>query len=156
MIFFAGEELNRQGPRAYVEDRFDESTPPYPVYNINLEFLCQKGDSAHWRLDGNFINQIETSPQLNDVLGKAVFEVTGTKLVPMPKDFVGYSDSGSFLTSGIPSTTLSNIGSDKLGTRYMHTSLDNRDRISEERISETVAILKECILIFEQSPAVVK
>ncbi len=142
LLFTAGEELNMQGSRAYVNDRLAEGLS-HPVFNINLEFVAQEGGYVYWTEDGNLLRQLDTCRRLNEILGAAVHRVTGEELQPMPPGFVGFSDSASFLAAKIPSTTLSSAGSDELGTRRMHTSLDNRDRLMEDKIPQVVNILKE-------------
>jgi len=148
LVFFAGEELNMKGSRAYVHDRFQKN-PPIPVYNINLEFLCQEGDYVFWKEDGNYLRRLATSPRLNDALGETVLNITGKEMLPLSSGLTGFSDSGSFLLAGIPSTTFSNSGCEELGTGYFHSSLDNRERIVEERIQEAVTILRETLVLME-------
>lgn len=149
VVFFAAEELNMQGSQAYLQDRPREAE--LPCYNVNLEMVCQAGDYVYWAEDGVFTTRFATSGKLNSLLDQAVSGPTGEDLKPLEAGFTTISDSGSFLTAGIPSTTLGNAGCPEFGCSFFHSSLDNPDRVVAGRIDELVQILKEFTLLFEKA-----
>jgi hypothetical protein len=137
LAIFAGEEVNMQGSRAYVNQR----TWPLPTATLNLEVMAQDGDYVLWEQDGTSLRLAPTSASLNELVAKAVQAVTGK--APRMVGPVN-SDGGSFLLVGIPATTLGTYDRNWVDTGF-HKPSDNLNRVVMERLPEGVEILRRFI-----------
>ncbi len=142
LIFFAAEEINLQGSRAYLQD----SLSTLPRYNINLEMLGQEGAYIYWPEDGTFTSRYATDEKLNQLLARAVYSVTGTELEAKTGSTTDISDAGMFLQEGIPATTFGNAGPPGAEGRFFHTHRDNMSRVVFHRLPQAVKILRETVL----------
>jgi hypothetical protein len=133
LALFSGEEVNLQGSRAYVRSR----PWPLPVLALNLEALGQDGGYVLWQKDGGIFHLEPTSPLVNELAAEAVCAVTGER--PRLAGPI-ISDGGSFLSAGLPASTLGTTDS-RLGEAGFHRPSDNPARLDPERLPESVAIL---------------
>jgi hypothetical protein len=133
LALFAGEEVNMQGSRAYLSG----SEWSLPSAAVNLEVMAQDGDYVYWEQDGSALRLLPTSQRLNRALCKAVRTVTGSAAQPAGPVL---SDGGSFLSAGIPATTLGTYDSRPKDTGF-HRPTDNPDRVVMARLPEGVEIL---------------
>lgn len=133
IALFGGEEVGMQGSRAYVRSR----AWPLPAIALNLELLAQDGDYVIWQREGNGLQQLPTTPELNRAVAAVVAEVTGR-----PARFTGplVSDSFSFLAAGIPASVLGTYHS-RLGGGGLHRPSDNIDRVVLARLPESLEVL---------------
>lgn len=133
IALFGGEEVGMQGSRAYVQSR----AWPLPAMALNLELLAQDGDYVIWQREGNGLQQLPTTPELNRTVAGVVAEVTGK-----PARFIGslVSDGFSFLSAGIPTSVLGTHHS-RMGGGGLHRPSDNRERVVLVRLPESVELL---------------
>lgn len=150
IVFFAAEEINLQGSQAYIKDK--KYSEQLPVYNINLEMIAQEGAYVYWPDDGLFTHRYFTSEALNDLLGQAVYDIIGQEIIAKPPTFTNISDAGMFLHAGIEATTLGNAGPKGEEGRFFHTAKDNLERVIPHRLTESVLILKQVLMIVDQQP----
>ena len=134
LLLTVGEEAQMQGALAYVRDRKDW---PAPVSVVNLEVMGQNGGYLLWEKDGTAMTRLPTDSSLNQALERAVEAVTGERPIRVPAIS---SDAFAFLRQGIPATTLGSFDLE-MGGRGLHSALDSPDRVSPERLVETVEIL---------------
>jgi hypothetical protein len=133
LALFAGEEVDRQGSRAYVRRRGWE----IPAYALNLEVLAQNGDYVYWELDGSVFRLRPTDIRLNHLLRKAVEDVTGA---PPRAGGPVLSDGGAFIEAGIPTAVMGTYDRVLVDTGF-HSPADNLERVVFERLPEAVQIL---------------
>jgi hypothetical protein len=133
IALFGGEEVGMQGSRAYVQSR----AWSLPAIALNLEIMGQDGEYVIWQREGNGLQQLPTTPGLNQAIAGVVAEVTGR-----PPRFVGslVSDSFSFLAAGIPTTVLGTYHS-QMGGGGLHRPTDSLDRVVLPRLAESVEIV---------------
>ena len=134
IALFTGEEVDRQGSRAWVQDR----TWPLPVRAVNLELMAQNSDYVLWQRDGGVFHTLPASPELNRLLADAVTEITGKPPRAAP---VIHSDAASFLAAGVPAATLGTWDS-VWKDAGLHRPTDNLSRIVLPRLPEGVDILQ--------------
>ena len=134
LALFTGEEVNMQGSRSYVNQRQWQ----LPTAALNLEAMAQDGETIYFESDGTVFRLLPTAETINQAIAAAGEEVTGHS--PQPFGPVT-SDGGSFLTAGIPATTIATVDS-RLGVTGFHSPADNLDRVVFERLPQWVEILK--------------
>ena len=143
LALFTGEEVNMQGSRAYVKSR----DWPLPAIVLNLEIMAQDGDYIYWEKDGNAFRLLTTTKSINEMFAAAAEKITGVRARPAgPVN----SDGASFLSAGIPNTTVGTLDS-HMGDTGFHRPTDNLERVVMERLPEGVDILKSFINAFTQS-----
>lgn len=137
IALFGGEEVGMQGSRAYVQGR----AWPLPAIALNLELMGQDGEYVIWQREGNGLQQLPTTPELNQAVAGVVAGVTG-----QPPRFVGplVSDSFSFLAAGIPTTVLGTYHS-RMGGGGLHRPTDTLDRVVLPRLAESVEIVVQLL-----------
>jgi hypothetical protein len=139
LTLFTGEEIDRQGSRAYVRWRKKEAGGfPLPAAMVNLEAMAQDGDYVYWERDGSIFKLIPMTAEVNLAIRQAVAEITDKEPVPGGPMI---SDGAPFLLSGIPTSVMGTYHS-RLRDSGFHRSLDNRDRVKMERLPEAVRILQ--------------
>jgi hypothetical protein len=148
IALFGGEEVNMQGSRAFLRERYPAGAPRLPAAAVNLELLGQNGGYQLWQRDGDALRPAPTSPALNAAVGAAVAAVTGQP--PRAADLIN-SDGFAFLSAGIPTSVLGSFDR-ALGTGGMHTDADNLDRIDITRLPETVEVLARVLAWYDGLP----
>jgi hypothetical protein len=139
LALFTGEEVDRQGSRAYVSWR--SSRPggwAIPAAAVNLEVMAQDSDYVYWEKEGSVFKLEPTHPEVNQAIIEAVREVTGKD--PLPGGPV-ISDGAPFMHAGIPTGVMGTLDS-KFGFSGFHRPTDNRQRIVMERLPQGVEILR--------------
>lgn len=142
LALFAGEEVNLQGSRAYVNGR----DWPLPAIALNLEALAQDGVYLYWEQDGSVFKLVPTSPEVNRILSAAVMEVTDAEAQPAGPVI---SDGASFLAAGIPTAVMGTFDT-QLALTGFHRPTDNLTRAVLPRLPETVKILHHIIEIYDR------
>jgi hypothetical protein len=139
LALFTGEEVDRQGSRAYAawRDR-QERGWPLPIAAVNMEAMAQNGDYVYWEKEGSIFRLRPTHPQVNLAIREAVAEVTGAEPVPGGPMI---SDSAAFLVRGFPTGVLGTYDKDWHDSGF-HRPSDNLSRIMIERLPEGVEILR--------------
>jgi hypothetical protein len=138
MALFTGEEVDRQGSRAYVRKRISESAGwKFPTVAVNLEVMGQDSDYVYWEKEGSVFKLRPTHPEVNGSIIEAVEEITGKP--PSPGGPI-ISDGGPFLNAGLPTGVIGTLDS-RFGFGGFHRPSDNRERIVMERLPEGVEIL---------------
>ncbi|HEU0297281.1 MAG TPA: M28 family peptidase [Anaerolineales bacterium] len=145
IAIFTGEEVNMQGSRAYVRSRVWD----LPVATLNLEVMAQDGETIYWQQDGNAFRLIPTTQWMNEAVATAVEQVTGQ--VARPAGPVN-SDGFSFLSAGIPATTIGTLDK-RLGETGFHRPTDHLGRVVFERLPQSVEILEEFICSMNKLPS---
>jgi hypothetical protein len=143
LALFTGEEVDRQGSRAYAHSR----TWPIPAICLNLEAMAQDGDYVYWQQDGSLLHLSPTDATVNRLLCQAVNEVSGHLTIeagPM------LSDGASFLQIGIPTAVLGTYDR-RFKDRGMHHPSDNPGRVDFRRLPEGVRILARFLQLYDQS-----
>ncbi|GAB4211291.1 MAG: hypothetical protein OHK0022_45690 [Roseiflexaceae bacterium] len=149
IALFGAEEVNMQGSRAFVREQYRDGPTGRPVVAVNLELLGQDGGYLLWRKDGNALRSVDTSPEVNALVGGAVKQVTGQA---PPVEGLLNSDTFSFLSAGIPAAVLGSFDA-REGNSGMHSAADRRERVHVARLHETVAILEQTLLRYDALPA---
>ncbi len=147
IALFGAEEVNMQGSRAFVRGHYSGAVGR-PVAAVNLELLGQDGGYLLWRKDGNALRTVDTSPEVNALVGGAVKQVTGQD---PPVEGVLNSDTFSFLSAGIPAAVLGSFDA-REGNSGMHSAADRRERVHVGRLRETVVILEQTLLRYDALP----
>jgi len=137
LALFAGEEVNMQGSRAYARSR----GWLLPTVALNLEAMAQDGGYVYWKQDGTAFGLVPTSHDINQAISAAVQGVTGQPAQPAgPIN----SDGFSFLSAGIPTSTLGTFDS-RLWFSGFHRPADNVNRVVMARLPEGVEILSRFV-----------
>jgi hypothetical protein len=133
IVLFSGEEIDRQGSRAFVRARLWTGGEAI----LNLEAMAQNGDYVTWQRDGSVYRLRLTDQRLDNALRRAVKVVTG-------KDPVSggpvLSDAASFIERGLPAAVLGTYDEHWKDAGF-HRPSDNLERVVVERIDEGVEIL---------------
>ncbi|RPI83468.1 MAG: M28 family peptidase [Chloroflexi bacterium] len=143
LAIFTGEEVDRQGSRAYARSR---DYPPETAA-LNLEVMGQNGPYVLWQQDGSIFHLTPTDPHISDMISRSVAEVTGTEPVSGGPIL---SDGAAFIERGIPTAVLGTYDID-WKDRGFHKPTDNLDRVVFNRLPEGVGILKAVIQQYDQS-----
>jgi hypothetical protein len=130
---FAGEEVQMQGSRRFVEAR--RGRPPSAV--VNLEAVGQNGGYGLWEADGTALTRVPLDPGLTASLAAAVQRVTGEEPLRLP---TVNSDALPFLRAGVPAAVLSSLDRTH-GLLGLHSPLDRRERVHGAKVAECVEIL---------------
>jgi hypothetical protein len=137
IALFSGEEIDRQGSRAYVRAR------PWHGNEIvlNLEAMAQDGDYVTWQRDGSIYRLRQTDSHVEEVIRRAVKRITG-------KDAVSggpvLSDAAPFIEKGLPTAVLGTYDQHWMDKGF-HRPSDNLKRVVAERIEEGTEILIQFI-----------
>jgi len=145
IALFSGEEVDRQGSRAWVKDR----SWPAPTQVVNLELMGQNGSYVIWRQDGDVFRAIPTSPRLNALLAQSIAETTGEE--PQTGQVIN-SDAYPFLLANIPATTMGTLAM-RYGAGGLHRPTDNLQRVVMERLPQGVDILLRLLQHLEDQEA---
>jgi hypothetical protein len=138
LALFTGEEVDRQGSRAYVRWRLKEAVGfPLPAVMVNLEAMGQNGDYVYWERDGSIFRLVPTSQEVNAAIRQAVAETTGLTAVPGGPMI---SDGAPFLLNGIPTSVMGTYHVPLVDSGF-HRPLDNRERVTMDRLPQAVRIL---------------
>ena len=137
IALFSGEEVDRQGSRAWVADR----AWPAPALAVNLELMGQDGPYVIWQRDGDVFRTLPTSPELNALLARTIAEVAGDH--PRTAPLIN-SDAQPFLLAGLPATTMGTLDA-RYGAGGLHRPTDNLQRVVIERLPQGVEILLRLI-----------
>ncbi len=143
LALFTGEEVDRQGSRAYTRSR----SWPVPAICLNLEAMAQDGNYVYWQRDGSLLHLSPTSAAVNQLLCQAVQEITGRSPVmggPM------LSDGASFLQTGVPTAVLGTYDQ-RFKDRGMHHPSDNPSRVVFQKLPEGVRILTRFLQLYDRS-----
>jgi hypothetical protein len=146
VALFSGEEVNRQGSRAYVKSR-DWSLGAVAV---NLEAMAQDGDYVIWERDGSVFKLTATSADLNRAVAQAITWVT--KREPRAGGPV-ISDGASFLAAGVPTAVIGTYDCRQVDAGF-HRPSDCLSRVVPEHLPEGVEILKSFLLLHDNSSPV--
>ncbi len=146
LALFAGEEVDRQGSRAFVQWRGRSKTENsakggiagQKMIALNLEVMAQNGDYVYWEREGSVFGLRPTSPEINHSLIQAVEKATGSS--PKPAGPIT-SDGASFLEASIPTVVLGTLDR-HWDLRGFHRPSDHLDRVVMERLPEGVQILQ--------------
>jgi hypothetical protein len=145
---FTGEEVDRQGSRAYVRWRKEHGKGfLLPAVMVNMEAMGQDGDYVFWERDGSIFHLAPTSEPVNAAIRQAVIDVTGKPPVsggPM------ISDGAPFLLSGIPTSVIGTYHS-RLRDSGFHRPSDNRTRVVIQRLPEGVEIMHKLAWILVEN-----
>lgn len=133
LALFTGEEVDRQGSRAYVRSRGWD----LPAEALNLEVMGQDGEYVLWEREGSVFGLKPCSRELNAAVSAAVSAVTGA--APVPGGPIT-SDGASFLAAGIPTAVLGTYDR-RLRDTGFHRPADHLNRVRLERLQEGVDIL---------------
>jgi hypothetical protein len=133
IALFSGEEIDRQGSRAYTNSRVWTGREVV----LNLEAMAQNGEYVTWQKDGSVYHLHPTDPVLEEVICRVVKRVTGKS--PIPGGPV-LSDAASFIEKGLSCTVLGTYDH-RWGDKGFHRPSDNLERIAVNRIDEGVEIL---------------
>ncbi len=133
LALFTGEEVDRQGSRAYVRSR-DWNLP---AEALNLEVMGQDGEYVLWEREGSVFGLKPCSREVNARVSAAVSAVTGA--APVPGGPIT-SDGASFLAAGIPTAVLGTYDR-RLKDTGFHRPADHLKRVRLERLQEGVDIL---------------
>jgi hypothetical protein len=138
LALFTGEEVDRQGSRAYMEWRLKEGGGfPLPAAMVNLEAMAQDGPYVYWERDGSIFRLVPTTAEVNEAIQQAVTGISGQPPVPGGPMI---SDGAPFLLRGIPTSVMGTYHS-RLVDSGFHRPADNRSRVVLERLPEAVQIL---------------
>jgi hypothetical protein len=149
LALFTGEEVDRQGSRAYAAWRSNRSEHPLPDVVVNLEIMAQDGSYVYWKREGSIFRLEPTTEAINQVIQAAVLEITGSECVPGGPIL---SDGAPFLQRGIPTGILGTYDL-RLRDRGFHRPDDNLERVVMDRLPEGTAILKRLIFLLSQPGA---
>lgn len=133
IALFSGEEIDRQGSRAYVRSRAWIGNERL----LNLEAMAQDGDYVTWQRDGSVFHLRPTDTSLDAAIRRAVKHVTGRDPVPGGPML---SDAAPFIEKGLPAAVLGTYDR-RLRDTGFHRPSDNLERVSLDRINEGVEIL---------------
>ena len=142
IVLFSGEEIDRQGSRAYVRSRVWTGRSAI----LNLEAMCQDGDYVTWQRDGSVYRLRLTDKRLDKAVRQAVNCVTGKDPVyggPM------LSDAASFIEKGLPAAVMGTYDR-RWKDAGFHRPSDNLERVVVDRIDEGVEILLQFIREIEE------
>jgi hypothetical protein len=137
IALFSGEEIDRQGSRAYVRAH------PWNGNEIvlNLEAMAQDGNYVTWQRDGSIFRLRPTDSHVEEVIHCAVKRITGNDAVSGGPVL---SDAAPFIEKGLPSAVLGTY--DKhWKDKGFHRPSDNLKRVVVDRIEEGVEILIQFI-----------
>jgi hypothetical protein len=132
IALFSGEEIDRQGSRAYVNGRKWLGSESI----LNLEAMAQNGQYVIWQRDGSVYRLIPTDARLNAAIYRAVEQVTGE--IPVAGGPV-LTDAAPFLEKGLPAAVLGTYDRDWKDAGF-HRPSDNLDRLVVDRIDEGIQI----------------
>jgi hypothetical protein len=142
LALFTGEEVDRQGSRAYASWRSkNQEGWSLPAAAVNLEVMAQDSDYVYWEKEGSVFKLKPTHPEVNQAIIEAVTEITGRQ--PLPGGPI-ISDGAPFLDAGLPTGVIGTLDS-SFGFGGFHRPTDNRDRIVEQRLIEGVEILERLV-----------
>jgi hypothetical protein len=142
LALFTGEEVDRQGSRAYAAWRSSQPEGwPVPAAAVNLEVMAQDSSYVYWERDGSVFKLVPTHPGVNRAIIDSVQEVTGSP--PVPGGPV-ISDGAPFQSAGLPTGVMGTLDS-RFGFGGFHRPSDNRDRIVSGRLPEGVEILTRLV-----------
>ncbi|MGE5224783.1 MAG: M28 family metallopeptidase [Omnitrophica WOR_2 bacterium] len=145
LALFTGEEVDRQGSRAYALHRQEQGNS-IPVIAIHLEAMAQDGDYVYWEQDGSIFRLRPTDESVSRLLIEAVQEITGHS--PLPGGPIT-SDGASFIQIDIPTGVLGTYDR-RWVTSGFHRPSDNLDRVVMDRLPEGVEILYRIIQKYDQ------
>jgi hypothetical protein len=137
LALFGGEEVDRQGSRAYVNSR----TFDIPCSVLNLEVMAQDGEYVVWEQDGSVFKLMPTTWGTCCAVRDAVLEVSGS---PACNGGPITSDGASFLKAGLPTSILGTYDR-RLKDTGFHRPSDNLARVKYDRLDEGVRILEKFI-----------
>jgi hypothetical protein len=149
LALFTGEEVDRQGSRAFVrwrgwsksKGRAEGGTTDQAIIALNLEVMAQNGDYVYWEEEGSVFGLRPTSAEINHQLIQAVEQVTGSS--PRPAGPIT-SDGASFVGAKIPTGVLGTLDR-HWDLRGFHRPTDCLERVVLERLPEGVQILQTFI-----------
>lgn len=142
LALFTGEEVDRQGSRAYARSR------DYPLLTaaLNLEAMGQDGPYVLWDCDGSIYSLRTCDHRLTGLASSSIVDLTGTSPVsggPM------LSDGAAFIEQDIPTAVLGTYDT-RWRDRGFHKPSDNLDRVVPERLVEGVMLLREIVRRYDR------
>lgn len=145
LALFTGEEVDRQGSRAYALHR-QVTRDTIPAIAINLEAMAQDGNYVYWESDGSIFSLKPTDAGVTQRLIKAMQEITGQ--TPQPGGPVT-SDGASFMRVHIPTAVMGTYDQRRIMSGF-HKPSDNLNRVVLERLPEGVEILYRIIQKYDK------
>ena len=147
IVFFAAEEIGRQGSQHFVHGRFDRA-PDVPTFAVNFDPLGASNVLAIVAKEGGAVRSFRPDEKLIDQV-EAVYRATHEReLYRTPTG--GYTDAVAFLARGIPAVTLfSRVAGWSIIPRGMHSSADRADRIDREALHATLAFVRRFVAHFD-------
>lgn len=151
IIFFAGEETDTQGSRAYVEQQYPQP-PRQRIYFINAEGLGYGPDVRYFTSDRFILRRYEAAGALVHTLDTAYRDVTARGLAP--DELPISTDARNFMAAGIPSICLTSIrGNDEI-VRGVHSASDSVDRIDVAALERTLRFYKQALVEMDRAAAI--
>jgi len=143
ILLTSGEEVNLQGADAYLKKRFGGGEKPtVPISLVNLEIVGQNGNMVYWKKDGEFLIFYNADPLLIDRMGAAWKDVSGKEMESRPAI---PADAQRFLAAGIPAVPVGNSGLPGPGEGWLHSIVDNPDRVNRDNLMLMVRALERYI-----------
>jgi hypothetical protein len=142
IVLFSGEEIDRQGSRAFVRSRMRTGGEAV----LNLEAMAQDGNYVTWQRDGSVYRLRPTDKRLDNAIRQAVERITGE--APVGGGPV-LSDAASFIERGLPAAVLGTYDR-RWKDAGFHRPSDNLERVMVDRIDEGVNILLQFMRELEE------
>jgi len=138
VLLFSAEEVGVQGSWVYASERFAEP-PELPTAVLNLEGLGASAQHGVLPSERFSLRSYPPDPSLVALLEAQHRERFGSGLATLPLG--GATDARSFLARGIPAATLFSAESGSLFPRGLHSAADNRSRIDEAALDQSLLYL---------------
>ncbi len=136
ILFTAAEEERAFGSRAYAATLDPEAA----IAVVNLELIGADGPLGLVAVDGFALRRFSSPPWLVEMINDTAREALGSPLLSVRLPAGTLTDGRSFLARGIPAVTLTTESADGF-PRQLHSSRDNRDRLSLESLDRCSKLL---------------
>lgn len=137
LVFFAGEEANMQGSRAFVARNRAELGQ---AAVINLECMSGLGPYRYYGSTGTYLRKFAPSPELKVLLDRALADKGLPPAVPGGSVF---DDAASFAAAGVPVLTIYNEIPGRPDS--YHDAGDDLAHVAPGRMEEAVGLLGRAI-----------
>ncbi len=149
-LFFAGEEIGRQGATHYAAERF--ATPPdLPTWAVNFDPLGATDTLGVVSKEGGATRSFRPDADLIDSLERVYRDTHQRDLYRSPTG--GYTDTAAFLARGIPAVTLfSKVPTWSIIPRGMHSATDRASAVDRNAVRSTLTFVSTFARRFDSSP----